>query len=174
MEVYEDRIEALLEKIEDLGGAVATATDQKGRIHRSADVLMRIASEEEPLRFRGSVLGFVEHLSEGLPGRLRLEGDQLYFEPAEEFGSTAEPSPGPEPEARSPEPIRWDLLDIRALQGASSTVQISPSGGGVVQFQFVGDSPYRWEALLKAALQRAYSGAGRGVITEFQPRIVSG
>ena len=41
------------------------------------------------------------------------------------------------------------------------------------EFKFPEDSPFRWEALLRENLRRAYRAAGRGEIVEFQPRIVT-
>ena len=67
--------------------------------------------------------------------------------------------------------MEWPLLDIRALQGSSSSLQISPLEGGVVTFRFEEESSRRWEELLKAGLRRMWSEAGRGEIAEFQPRI---
>ena len=175
-EPEEARVEELLEMIAAFGGALSTDTGPDGRIARTAKVLMQVSAEEEPLRFRGSVLGFVESLSDRVEGILRLADDRLIFEPSagilsqdsEAAGEASGDAMGAEA------PMIWDLLDVRAVQSASAAVQISPVGGGVVQFRFESDSPFRWEALIKSALQKAYAGAGRGVISEFQPRIVSG
>jgi len=156
--VEDVEIGVLLKRIEDLGGALSCADDGEGHLAYAADVIARAADGEEPVRFRGQVLGFVEQLSEGEPGRLHLDDDGLEFRPAHD----------PQ-DAR-----RWSFLGVRAVQSASSSVQISPEDGGVIQFRFTTDSPVRWEALLKEALQRAYARAGRGSIAEFQPRIVIG
>lgn len=155
-------ISALAERIHALGGPLTAADDGAGGLAYSAEVVLREAAEEEPVRFRGQVLGFVEQLSGGVPGTLSLDVDTLVFRAAPD-GSTAS----------NPEERRWGLLDVRAVQSASSSVQISPARGGVVQFKFAEDSPVRWEALLKEALQRAYRQAGLGTIREFQPRIVT-
>ena len=173
-EPEEARVEDLMEKIEAFGGALSSDTGADGRIRRSAQVRMQVSGTEEPLRFRGSVLGFVEQLSDGENGVLHLQDTRLIFEPA---GSAADASTSGEAVGESVgkgAPSTWDLLDIKAVQSASAAVQISPDRGGVVQFRFDSDSPFRWEALLKGALQKAYAGAGRGMISEFQPRIVSG
>ena len=56
---------------------------------------------------------------------------------------------------------------------SSSSLQFSPASGGLVEFKFPGDSPFRWEHLLRRALRKAYEEAGMGTIVEFQPRIVA-
>ena len=173
-EPREERIEELLRRIDDFGGALESDMGPDGRVRRTSEVLMRKSSEEQPLRFKGSVLGFVEALSEGEHGHLHLQEDRLAFVPSGGQEDEGAPTVSGPVESAGNSAETWDLLDIRAVQSASSAVQISPPGGGMVQFQFVSDSPFRWEALLKAALQTAYAEAGRGEIREFQPRIVCG
>ncbi len=152
-------ISKLIQQIEGHGGALTAAMGQDGfSIHYEARVLAQTADVDEPVRFRGQVLGFVEQLGEGEPGVLLIDDEALRFRPD---------GPGSEPQA-------WTLLGVRAVQSASSSIQISPEGGGVVVFRFESDSPVRWESLLKAAMQYAYTRAGLGTIQEFQPRIVSG
>jgi hypothetical protein len=65
----------------------------------------------------------------------------------------------------------WRLADLRALQGSSSEVQVSPASGGLVAFRLAEDSPRRWEEALKAGLRAVWRHQGRGEIVEFQPRI---
>ena len=67
----------------------------------------------------------------------------------------------------------WPLLDIRAVQTSSSSLQFSPVAGGLMELRFPHDSPFRWEGLLRNALRKAYAREGRGRIVEFQPRIVT-
>jgi hypothetical protein len=117
------------------------------------DAVARVAREEEPVAYRSSLIGFVESRGPALSGRLSLRQDRIDFKP----------DAGP---ARS-----WMLLDVRAVQTASASVQISPLEGGLVTFRILGDSPRRWEELIRARVRNAWRAAGRGEIVEFQPRI---
>jgi hypothetical protein len=65
----------------------------------------------------------------------------------------------------------WPVSDLRALQGSSSELQISPASGGIVAFRLASDSPRRWEERLKGLLRAHWEREGRGEIIEFQPRI---
>lgn len=118
-----------------------------------ASVVTRFARNEKPVRYRDALLGFVERRGSPRAGTLRLAGDTL------EFTETA---------GRR---HVWPLLDLRAVQTASSALQISPLRGGVVTFAMVDDSPRRWEDLLRDRLKSAWRSAERGEIIEFQPRI---
>lgn len=149
----------LTHRIDEHGGALTSGVGADGRIHYSARATAQEADEDQPVRFRGQVLGFVEQLGEGEPGELTIDEEALSFV-----------ADGPPKSQRR----TWTLLGVRAVQSASSSIQISPSEGGVVLFKFESDSPVRWERLVKQAMQRAYDRAGRGQIREFQPRIVSG
>ena len=93
----------------------------------------------------------------------RITGDRLSFLP--------EPASNPGDSGGSEE-VTWLFLDIRAVQTSSSSLQFSPASGGLVEFRFESDSPFRWEHLLHRGLRRAYAAAGLGTIVEFQPRIV--
>jgi hypothetical protein len=125
------------------------------RVIRRALVDVRRASWEAPFRFGGELLGFVESLGEAREGMLELSSAGVSLQVGEG------------------EPERWPLLDIRAVQTSSSSLQISPREGGVIHFRFREDSPRRWEDLLHRALEKAYREAGLGKILEFQPRIVT-
>jgi hypothetical protein len=116
---------------------------------------VRRASRELPVWYHGSLQGFAEKLNEPVEGTLRLTEEEL---------SLSAPGAGME---------RWPLLTLGAIQTSSSSLQISPKEGGVVQFRFEDDSPKRWEDLLRLAVRRAYRRQGRGEIIEFQPRIRS-
>lgn len=118
-----------------------------------ASATMRMATRETPVREAGALIGFFEALGPRCKGRLRLDAETVVF--SEEKGIEH----------------RWSLLELRALQSSSSSVQISPRTGGVVTFRFATDSPRRWEEFLRRALREAWAGAGRGEIREFQPRI---
>ena len=119
----------------------------------AARVELRRALQEAPIYRRGTLLGFVEQQGPRLAGTLAIDGAGLVF--------------------RSDEGTEWRsaFLDLRAIQASSSSVQVSPSGGGVITLRFVADSPRRWEDLLKQEIRSAWRRAGRGEIIEFQPRI---
>lgn len=123
-----------------------------------ARVHFRLASFETPVRFRGEVVGFREVLGPKALGFLELSPDALTLWPETE-GTT---------------PLHeWGLLDIRAVQTSSRSLQISPPTGGVVQFRFLDDSIKRWEDLLHQCLRDRYRKEGLGEVLEFQPRIVT-
>jgi len=143
----------LLEAIELQGGPLPAARDGSGGIDYSAEVRVRRADGERPLRHRGEVLGFVESFGSSEPGRLRVTEEALELLGE---GTTR---------------ARWNLLDLRAVQASSSSVQIYTAARELVQFRFVRDSALRWEQLLHVVLREAYREAGRGEIHEFQPRI---
>ncbi|MEJ2502837.1 MAG: hypothetical protein P8177_05900 [Gemmatimonadota bacterium] len=66
----------------------------------------------------------------------------------------------------------WSLEDLTAVQASSRTLQLKARGRPLTSFRFDHDSVYLWEALMHAALRDFYGRTGRGVIVEFQPRIV--
>lgn len=145
----------LSRRMEALGGAVDRARDDDGRLRFESRVRVRFADIEEPIRFRGVLLGFAELFGAGREGSLVLDHDRLVL--------TLEDGEG--------EGMAWPLLELGALQTSSSSVQISPKRGGVVLFRFPDESTRRWEELLRTAISRAWSEAGRGRVIEFQPRI---
>ncbi len=145
----------LVRAIDAHGGPMDRATSEDGTIDDRAAVLVRRSYVEEPVRYRGRLLGFAERLSKAVPGTLRLTDSCLIVD---EDGSEA---------------LCIGLLEIRAVQTSSSSLQVTNPSGELIQLRFSEDSPRRWEQLLKAALQRAYREAGRGEIVEFQPRIVT-
>lgn len=149
-------VAALVAAIRDHGGPLTSARRNDGSVSYSARATIRVATGEEPVRVAGRVLGFHERFGAERDGTLRASDDELVF--------TADDG-GP--------PARWSYLDLRALQAASSTVQITPQAGPMVQFRFPADSPRRWEDLLRSLVAGAWREAGRGTVVEFQPRIVA-
>ncbi|MEX2294880.1 MAG: hypothetical protein WD804_01065 [Gemmatimonadota bacterium] len=144
---------ALARRVEEAGSGTRRATTRSGELAFESRASARIAKVEEPVFHGKEVVGFIERRGSPRAGTLLLAGDRVRFEMDE--GGVME----------------WPLLDIRALQGSSSSLQISPLEGGVVTFRFEEESSRRWEELLKAGLRRMWSEAGRGEIAEFQPRI---
>ena len=135
----------------DLVDQMSGLGEDSGLLHASA--IARFAFAEQPVRYRGALIGFFEERGRDVAGKLDLDDETLRFR--EEDGELHE----------------WGLLDLRAVQTASAAVQISPLEGGLVSFRVLEDSPRRWEETLKARLRKRWRAAGRGEILEFQPRI---
>ncbi len=132
------------------------ATRADGTVRYSARAEVRWRVSERPVRHRGALLGFAESMAPPTPARVTVDREAV----AVDDGGTVTG--------------RWRLLDIRAVQAASRSVQLSLPGDRLVQFSFVSDSPRRWEILLRRLIADAYERAGRGGVVEFQPRIVTG
>jgi hypothetical protein len=113
---------------------------------------------EKPFHFRGELLGFAEVFGPASEGVLEINEEALVLTPP---GEAEEEADG------------WSLLDIRAVQTSSSSLQFACGDGSLIQFRFQQDSPRRWESLLKGALKAIYRKRGLGEIVEFQPRIVA-
>lgn len=129
-----------------------------GGVGLEASVRARISTAQKEVRFQGRLLGFAEVYQPEVQGVLRLSRDALALWP---------------PVGGAPPLGQWDLLDIRAVQTSSRTLQISPRTGGVVAFRFPDDSLRRWEAALHRRLRERFRAEGLGEILEFQPRIVT-
>ncbi len=123
---------------------------------REARVALGLAEGYDVIRWRGEVLGFSERISWKGEGLLKLEGEALTFT-----------SPGNRAEGFS-----CLLSDVRGVQISSGALQVTLEGTRLYQFEFIDDSPKRWEDLLCLALSRLYTKTGR-CITEFKPRIVT-
>ena len=130
---------------------------------RQAQVEVRQSGAEAPVEWGGELLGFAEAMGEPAAGVLELNREELVLRT---------PPGKPGFGGRKPRES-WSLLDLRAVQTSSSSLQFSPSSGGLVQLRFSNDSPFRWEALLRGALRAIYREQGLGEIVEFQPRIVA-
>jgi len=131
----------------------------------SSRALVRQSGKEAPVFFNGELMGFAEAMGESAPATLTLTSEYLALERAPASGRGGLQCAAPA--------LRWPLLDIRAVQTSSSSLQFSPRSGGLVEFKFPEDSTLRWETLLRGTLRRAYRRAGLGEIVEFQPRIVT-
>jgi hypothetical protein len=143
---------------EDPGALISGGKADDGSWSHQAAVEVSRATKEIPFYFRGELLGFAEVYGPSTPGHLAIDPEGLTFQPDDAAGGKAE---------------RWLLLDIRAVQTSSSSLQFAAKDRSLVQFRFHGDSPRRWENLLRAALKAIYRKHGLGEIVEFQPRIVT-
>jgi len=147
-----------------LGDGDGRGSAPAGFLIHQAEVAVRQSGAESPVWHRGELLGFAEALGEQTSGILELTPEALVLQ-----GGTAQ-SQGP---GGGNSHEIWPLLEIRAVQTSSSSLQFSPSSGGLVEFRFPNDSPFRWENLLRSAIRKAYRKHGLGEIVEFQPRIVA-
>lgn len=145
----------LTERIEALGGALPEGAVPEGEIRR-ARVRMQRSHSEDPLRWSGRLVGYVERFQEPVEGDLRLTDRTLEMR-GMDGGLLAS----------------WGLSTLAAVQGASSAIQIRAENGVLFQFRFLGDSPRRWESLLRAVVAEARRREGLGEVVEFQPRITS-
>lgn len=145
----------LTERIEAMGGALRGRTTLEGEIHR-AGVQMQRSDSEDQLRWGGRLVGYVERFQDPVEGSIRLTDVVLEFM---------------DPEGQLLE--SWPLSTLAAVQGASSAIQIRGEDGTLFQFRFLGDSPRRWESLLRIVVSEARRREGLGEVVEFQPRITS-
>jgi len=128
--------------------------DDAGR-EVSTRVVLRDADQSWPLSARGELLGYVERFGPEIPGTLALSADTVTFAP--DRGA----------------PRVWPILDVTAVQPASSTLQLKVKGEPVVTLRFVEGSVRLWESRIQQRLRTAWRDAGRGEIVEFQPRVSS-
>lgn len=115
-------------------------------------ITLRLGTRARPVRAGRRVLGWAERFGPRQPGTARLSPDSL--------------------DLRLQTGTRWEwpLGAIDAVQPSSSTLQIH-ARGTLLSIRFHVSSVRRWEALLCVSLQNLYTRTGRGVITDFQPRI---
>ena len=146
----------LYRKIYDYGGPMTRATRDDGTIAYSARAQVSWRDSEQPVRYRGVLRGFVETMGPPAPGTITVDRETVSVE-------DGRPTSG-----------SWRHLDIRAVQAASRSLQLSLPGDRLVQFRFEDDSPRRWEILMRMLITEAYERAGMGRVVEFQPRIVTG
>lgn len=170
-EIWEVPGHRLVAAMEARGPGDASYDGPTPGLPRRTDVKVRRSGLESPVRWNGHLLGFAEAMGEAAPGVLTLHEESLEIR----MDPGAPPALGTEEGGAQEEAglLVWPLLELRAVQTSSSSLQFSPSSGGLVELRFPQDSPFRWESLLREALRRAYRRAGRGEIVEFQPRIVT-
>jgi len=155
----------LADRIEAMGGALPRATTPDGSLAYAAEVRVRTAGTERPIRYGGLLLGFAERFGPGTSGRLRITDEALILDIGE-VGEGESREPHGESERRT-----WPLEALQSLQTSSSAVQITTVDQGLVLFRFTDDSPRRWDELLRHAISRRWESLGKGTVQEFQPRI---
>ncbi len=125
---------------------------------RSARAEIREVVRHEVVSGESGYLNRIEVLGDPVAGSVRLTPDRLIVE--REGGSAS----------RSEE---WPLETLTAVQTSSSSLQLKRRDEPLASFRFLDDALYLWEQLIRAALRDFYGRTGRGVIREFQPRIVA-
>lgn len=139
--------------MEKRGGALPSGGGAGEGLSYHATATMRVSTDQEPLKHKDHVVGFIEKFGPATPGTVSITPTVLRFE------------------TKDGEVHEWPLGEIRALQTSSSTVQITLAGSVLVSFRLEDDSTRRWEQMLSRALRRLWRREGRGEIVEFQPRI---
>lgn len=163
-EVWEVPAYLLTDALEAWDGAGESKSEAPGGPLHRAEVQVRQSGSEAPVRWGGELLGFAEAMGDASEGLLEISEEALTLRPLSEKSAGRAPVVALK---------SWHLMDIRAVQTSSSSLQFSPSAGGLVEFRFPHDSPFRWEQLLRNALKSAYRRRGIGEIVEFQPRVVT-
>ncbi len=151
----------LCRRIDAHGGPITRATKEDGTLAYAARALVSWRRSEEAVRYRGALRGFSETMGPTAPGTISVDAETVAVE--------AETAPAAERRRTS---SRWRLVDLRAVQAASSSLQLSLPGDRLVQLRFLDDSSRRWETLMRQLIADAWARAGKGRVVEFQPRIV--
>ena len=142
----------LLATVEERGGPGVRTNEGQEVLVREAEIRFGVVQGHDVIRWRGMVFGFSERVVWKGERVLTLEGEAL----------TVSGDGGV---------FSWGLSEIRGVQISSRALQITLRGSRMNQFEFIDDSPKRWEDLICTALSRFYARSGRSVV-EFKPRIV--
>ena len=148
-------------KIYEHGGPISRATQEDGTVAYSAEARVSWRDSEAAVWHRGALLGFAETMGPAAPGRISVDADAVSVA-VSVSGKGGRRASG-----------RWAHLDVRAVQAASSSLQLSLPRRKLVELRFVADSPRRWETLMQRLIADAWARAGRGRVVEFQPRVVA-
>jgi len=144
---------SLLAAVEELGGPGVRTNEGEGILVREAEIRFGVVQGHDVILWRGMVLGFSEKVVWKGKSILRLEEEELTVSGDGEVFSCI-------------------LSEIRGVQISSRAQQVTLERNRMYQFEFIDDSPKRWEDLLCTALSRFYARSGRSVV-EFKPRILT-
>jgi hypothetical protein len=139
-----------------LGGLSLPERAAEGVILGPEQVVVRVAAEQRPLHDGAELLGWIESFGPPMNGRLTLTIDQLRFE-------------RPPPAGSDDAVLAWPLRAIRAVQPASSALQIA-TGRTVAAIRFPNSSLRLWSRAVTTRLRLVYAAESLE-ITEFQPCI---
>lgn len=131
------------------------ATVPDGALEYTARAMVSWRTAEDAVWHGGILRGYSESMGPAVEGSITVDRDTVSVDGGRRGTG------------------RWRHLDIGAVQAASSSLQLSLPGDRLVQFRFLGDSPRRWETLMRRLIADAWKRAGRGRVVEFQPRIVA-
>ena len=132
-----------------LGAVEAPRADDDGHILGPEPVRVKQARQQNPLRYSGELLGWVEVYEKPQRGTMSLRVDGLHFQPGE---------------ARA---LHWAPGDITGLQPASSSLQLGLRGQ-MASVKFLEGSVRLWTRALSDLLRDHYRRSGRDVL-ELQP-----
>ena len=132
-----------------LGPVQASPADADGLILGPERVSVKQARQQNPLRYSGELLGWVEVYDKPQPGTLSLRVDGLHFQP--EQGAA----------------VRWGPGDLTGLQPASSSLQLGLHRQ-MASVKFLEGSVRLWTRALSDLLREHYRRSGRDVL-ELQP-----
>src|SRR4051812_48239563 len=115
----------------------------------------RIARDFRQIKRRGEFLGWVELYGPRINGEFLLS----------DFRASLEA------DGR----VEWSasLIDFRAVQPASASIQIYVCDGSIVSLKFPSGSVRLWEQRIKHAVRKVWRANGRGEIHDFQPHIAT-
>ncbi len=149
----------LIAAVQELGGPGVHTEQGEDLLSREARIRFGKVEGHDIIRWRGEFLGFSERISWKGEGLLRLEGEALTVTQNERANGSSES-------------FSCLLGEIRGVQISSIALQITLGRNRMYQFEFIEDSPKRWEDLVCLALTRFFARS-RHAIEEFKPRIVT-
>jgi hypothetical protein len=166
---------SLLAAVEEMGGPGFRTDQDEEILVREAKIRFGVVEGHDVIRWKGVVLGFSEKISRKGQGVLRLEGAALRVtqsvglqgDSGELEGDRSRPGP-----RKNADVFSCLLDDIRGVQISSKALQITLGRSRMYQFEFIEDSPKRWEDLVCTALIRFYARS-RLSVAEFKPRILT-
>ena len=132
-----------------LGPVQSSAPDEHGVVLGPESVTVRLSRHQEPLRFGGELLGWVEVYEKKRRGSLTLREDSLIFQPT---GGKA---------------VGWAVSDLMGIQPASSSLQLALHGH-MASIKFVEGSVRLWTRALSDRIRDHYRRQGRDIL-ELQP-----
>jgi hypothetical protein len=132
-----------------LGPVEAPRADADGLILGPERVRVKRSRRQNPLRYAGELLGWVELYDKAQRGTMSLRSDGLHFQPEE----------GPA--------VSWAPGDLTGLQPASSSLQLGLHRE-MASVKFLEGSVRLWTRALSDLLREHYRRSGRDVL-ELQP-----